>query len=109
MAMKEALDGPIERLDLFVEKVDVRALHRQQLPMVIVYAMPAILPKPVVDWSAKTAHQYRVHPTVVLHALLMYAMGEMTTQDETGLSQLAEFMHTLHASTPVTEDSPGEP
>ena len=37
-----------------------------------VYDMQAILPKPVVDWSAEIAQQYRVHPTVVLNALLMY-------------------------------------
>ena len=74
-----------------------------------VYAMQALLPKSVVDWSAEIAHQYRVHPTVVVNALLMYAMYEITTHDETGMAKLAEFMHTLNASTPVTEDNPWEP
>ncbi len=73
-----------------------------------VYDMQAILPKPVVDWSAKIAQQYRVHPTVVLNALLMYAMYEITTQDETGMAKLEDFIHTLNASTPVTEDKPWE-
>jgi hypothetical protein len=74
-----------------------------------VYAMQAILPKPVVDWSAEIAEQYRVHSTVVLNALLMYAMYEITTQDEAGMAKLADFIHTLNASTPVTEDNPWEP
>ena len=30
------LNGTVERLNLFVQKVDVRELHRQQLPMVVV-------------------------------------------------------------------------
>jgi hypothetical protein len=71
-----------------------------------VYTMQALLPKPVVDWSAELAHQYRVHPTVMLNALLMYAMYEITTQDTAGMAKLAEFLHTLNASTPVPEDNP---
>jgi hypothetical protein len=74
-----------------------------------VYAMQALLPKPVVDWGAELAHQYRVHPTVVVNALLMYAMDEIATQDEAGMAKLAEFMHTLNASTPVTVDNPWAP
>jgi len=71
-----------------------------------VYAMQALLPKPVVDWSVELAQQYRVHPTVMLNALLMYAMYEITTQDATGMAKLEEFLHTLNASTPVPEDNP---
>jgi len=71
-----------------------------------VYAMQALLPKPVIDWSAELAQQYQVHPTVMLNALLMYAMYEITTQDATGMAKLAEFLHTLNASTPVPEDNP---
>jgi len=74
-----------------------------------VYAMQALLPKPVVDWSAELAHQYRMHPTVVLNALLMYAMYKITTHDEAGMVKLADFLHTLNASTPVTEDNPWAP
>jgi len=74
-----------------------------------VYTMQALLPKPVVDWSAELAHQYQVHPTVVVNALLMYAMYEITTQDEAGMTKLAEFIRTLNASTPVTVDNPWAP
>jgi hypothetical protein len=45
---------------------------------------------------------------VVVNALLMYAMYEITTQDETGMAKLVEFLHTLNASTPVAEDNPWE-
>lgn len=55
------------------------------------------------------AHQYRVHLTVVVNALLMYAMYEITAQDAVGMAKLEEFLHTLNASTPVTEDNPWEP
>ena len=46
---------------------------------------------------------------MVVNALLMYAMYEITTQDETGMAKLEDFIHTLNASTPVTEDKPWEP
>jgi hypothetical protein len=71
-----------------------------------VYDMQAILSKPVMDWAAEQAAQQAVHPTVVLNALLMYGMYEMTHQGAEGLAKLQEFIHTLNASTPVREEQP---
>jgi hypothetical protein len=70
------------------------------------YDMQVMLSKPVVDWETEIAHQQGVHPIVVLNALLMYAMYEITTQDAQGMAKLQEFIHTLNAGTPVKEGNP---
>ena len=70
------------------------------------YDMQVMLSKPVVDWASELAQQQGVHPTVVLNALLMYAMYEMTTEGAQSMAKLQEFIHTLNASTPVREESP---
>jgi hypothetical protein len=53
-------------------------------------------------------HDYGVHPTRVLNALLMYGMDEMTTQREEGMAKLREFIQAVNISTPVhgEEDRP---
>ena len=68
-----------------------------------VYDMQVILSKPVMDQVAQMAQQYGVHPTVVLNAVLMYGMYEMTAQGAEGMVKLQEFIHTLSSSTPVKE------
>ena len=70
------------------------------------YDMQVMLSKPVVDWASEMAQQQGVHPVVVLNALLMYAMYEMTTEGAQGMEKLQEFLHTLNASTPVREERP---
>jgi hypothetical protein len=69
-----------------------------------VYELQAILSKPVVDWAHEIAQKQSVSLTVVLNALLMYAMYDITTQDPEGRSKLRDFIQTLHTSTPVKEE-----
>ena len=71
--------------------------------------MQTILSKPVMDWVAQKAQQHGVHPMVVLNALLMYGMYEMTAQGAEGMMKLQEFINTLNSSTPVKEVKPGSP
>ena len=71
------------------------------------YEMQTMLSKPVVDWASEMAQQRGVHPTVVLNALLLYAMYEITAQGAEGLAKLHECIHTLNAGTPVKEGNPG--
>ena len=68
-----------------------------------VYDMQVILSKPVIDRVAQLAQQHGVHPTVVLNALLMYGMYEMTAQGAEGMMKLQEFIDTLNNSTPIKE------
>jgi hypothetical protein len=67
------------------------------------YDMQVILSKPVMDWVAQRAQQHGAHPTVVLNALLMYGMYEMTAQGAEGVMKLQEFIDTINSSTLVKE------
>ena len=68
-----------------------------------VYDMQVILSKPVMERVAQMAQQHGAHPTVVLNALLMYGMYEMTAQGAEGVMKLQEFIDTINSSTPVKE------
>jgi len=68
-----------------------------------VYDMQVILSKPVMDQVSQMAQQHGAHPTVVLNALLMYGMYEMTTQGNEGMMKLQKFINTINSSTPVKE------
>ena len=68
-----------------------------------VYDMQVVLSKPVMDRVAQMAQQHGTHPTVVLNALLMYGMYEMTAQGDAGGMKLQEFIDTINSSTPVKE------
>jgi hypothetical protein len=66
-----------------------------------VYAMEMLLSQPAIDWSTALAHHYGVPPSVVVNALLLYAMYDITTHEAEGMAKLHEFIETMKASTPV--------
>ena len=66
-----------------------------------VYTMEMFLAQPAIDWSTALAHDYGVHPSVVVNALLLYAMYEITTHEAEGMATLDEFIATMQTSTPA--------
>ena len=66
-----------------------------------VSAMEMLLSQPAIDWSTALAHDYGVHPSVVVNALLLYAMYEITADEADGMAKLHEFITTMQTSTPV--------
>jgi hypothetical protein len=66
-----------------------------------VYAMEMLLSHPAIDWSTALAHRYGVPPTVMVNALLLYAMYEITTDEADGMAKLHAFIATMQTSTPV--------
>jgi hypothetical protein len=66
-----------------------------------VYAVDMLLSQPAIDWSAALAHRYGVPPAVVVNALLLYAMYDITTHAVDGMAKLHEFLRTMQACTPV--------
>ena len=66
-----------------------------------VYALDMPLAQSALDWSTALAHHYGVPPAVVVNALLLYAMYDITTHEVDGMAKLHEFIQTMKASTPV--------
>jgi hypothetical protein len=66
-----------------------------------IYTMEMPLAQSALDWSMALAHHYGVPPAVVVNALLLYAMYELTTHEADGMAKLHEFIQTMKSSTPV--------